>query len=304
MKVVAYLNGIPKSNSNPDKPKMLLDFIQGVRSLGDQGVVVEKGNPIDCDVAVLQGFVHEHSKDSPHLKLRQAVIDRQRQNGKRFIVIDSNLFLYRNPNSKFFRFSYDGVFPNTGEYCNQNSNSDNWNRIKNKLNFDLQPWKINQGKYVLVCLQRDGGWSMGGLSVSNWLSSIIKEIKQYTDKPIVLRPHPGDKHSKKIAEKSIENGVTLSTRETLLEDLNHAWACITYNSSPGVASAIEGVPTFALNLEQSQASDVSHKTISQLANLQEFDRTQWIQNIAQCHWDFNDMSSGRAWEHMKQWAVK
>lgn len=305
MKVVAYLNGIPKSNSNPDKPRMLRDFVQGVRALGDQGMLVEKGNPVDCDVAVLQGFVHENSKDSPHLRLRQAVIDRQQQNGKRTIIIDSNLFLYRDTNSKFFRFSYDGVFPDTGEYCNQNSSEENWNRIKSKLRFDLRPWRLNKGRYILVCLQRDGGWSMGNYGVGDWLKSTISQIQAIKkNMPIVLRPHPGDKKSRKIAEKCSGNGVSVSESESLITDLESAYACITYNSSPGVASAIEGVPTFSLDPTKSQANLVSHHSLNDLNNLREFDRTQWIKDLAQCHWDFNDMVSGRAWEHMKNWAVK
>lgn len=303
MKVVAYLNGIPFGNKNLDKPKMLTDFIAGVNKVGDTGIVVSAGGPVDCDVAVLQGFVHENSRNTPHLKLRREVIEFQKAKNKRTIIIDSNLFLYRAAPTNYLRFSYDGVFPNTGEYCNAESSNTNWNNIKKELNFDLQPWK-KTGDYILLCLQRGGGWSMGKVDVESWAKQTIKQIKTLTSTPIVVRGHPGDRFSGNVVESLKKLGITPSTNGSLLLDLASAKACVTFNSSPGVASAIEGVPTFVLDPSRSQATPVSHTSLEFLENPKEFDRTQWIQNIAQCHWNFDDMSSGRTWQYMKQWAVK
>jgi len=303
MKVVSYLNGIPYANKNLDKPKMLTDFIAGVNKVGDEGIVVSSGGPVECDVAVLQGFVHEKSRNTPHLKLRRDVIEFQKSRNKRTIIIDSNLFLYRNDANTYLRFSYDGVFPNTGEYCNTNSLDTNWNNIKKELKFDLQPWKTT-GDYILLCLQRSGGWSMGKVDVETWAKQTIKQIKAITSTPIVVRGHPGDRFSGNVVSNLIKFGGIPSTNVSLLEDLSKAKACVTFNSSPGVASAIEGVPTFVLDPVRSQATPVSHTSLEFLENPKEFDRTQWIQNIAQCHWNFEDMSSGNVWQHMKQWAVK
>lgn len=303
MKVAAYLNGIPASNSNEEKPKMLKEFIAGVNKFGDEGILISLGDPVYCDVAVIQGFVHEHSKTSPHLRLRREVLEFQKKNNKRTIIIDSNLFLYKSALSqkKYFRFSYDGVFPSTGEYCNKESSANKWLKIKKDLGIDLKPWRLGKGDYILLCLQRNGGWSMGNNDVGEWATNLIKEIKRYSNLPIRVRPHPGDKNSLAIA---LRLGVSVSDTISLEEDLANAYACITYNSSPGVAGVIEGVPTFALDPIRSQAASVSHHSLSQLENLVEFDRTQWIQDIAQCHWSFEEMHSGEAWAHMRQWAVQ
>lgn len=300
MKVIAYLNGIPSSNASNEKPKMLKDFITGVNAIGDEGLLISQGNPIPCEVAVIQGFVHENSKTSPHLVLRQAVVNLQKQNKNRTIIIDSNLFLYLlSPEKKqYFRFSFDGVFPNTGEYCNLLSSPTKWEKIKKELAVDLKPWRIGRGNYILLCLQRNGGWSMGNKDVESWARDTIREIKKYTNIPIKIRPHPGDKKSVDIANRI---GISVSSVTSLAEDLSNAYACITYNSSPGVAGVIEGVPTFVLDPERSQASRVSHHSLEQLENLIEFDRTQWIHDIAQCHWSFEEMQSGEAWHHMRQW---
>ena len=49
-------------------------------------------NPINADVAVVQGFVHPGSKNSKHLNLRKEVFEKQQRDNKRSIIVDSNLF--------------------------------------------------------------------------------------------------------------------------------------------------------------------------------------------------------------------
>ena len=61
-------------------------------------VVAHRGMmPLACDVALIQGFVHEHGKSAPHLQLRKQAVDLQKRNGKRSLIVDSNLFLYADP---------------------------------------------------------------------------------------------------------------------------------------------------------------------------------------------------------------
>ena len=63
---VAYFGGIPPNNNNAEKPLILNNFLQGVRASGDHAIAHEGFNTIDCDVALIQGFVHEHGKTAPH----------------------------------------------------------------------------------------------------------------------------------------------------------------------------------------------------------------------------------------------
>ena len=81
--VVSYLAGIPSKNKSPEKPAILTNFVQGVNKLGDKGIVTPGIDLIKCDLAVLQGFVHANSKNTPHLQLRQNVIDFQKKNGNK-----------------------------------------------------------------------------------------------------------------------------------------------------------------------------------------------------------------------------
>lgn len=305
LKVISYLKGIPAKNANPEKPRVLLNFIKGVNRLGDNGVVSDNFKIEDCDVAVLQGFVHAEGKMAPHLQFRQQILNHQFKKNKRTIIIDSNLFLYKDPgNSKgYLRYSYDGIFPSTGEYCNLSPNPARWEKIKRDLNFDLQPWKKN-GTYILLCLQRNGGWSMQGQSIINFFNFAISEIRKYSDRPIIVRTHPGDKKALLYSKELKGKRISLSINESLVDDLQNAWATVVYNSSPSVASIIEGVPAFVFDAATSQSSNAANNDISKIENPTITDRLPWIQKIAQCHWNDDDLISGEAWKHMKNWAIK
>lgn len=306
--VASYLMGIPPGNTNPEKPAIIVNFIEGVWRNGDEGTIVTDYTPVDADVAVVQGYVHPGSKNSQHLNLRKAVFEKQQQDGNRSIIVDSNLFLYADPGNtkKFLRYSYDGIFPSTGEYCNSEPDTGRWELIKKNLGIDLKPLRKN-GKTILICCQRDGGWSMSGQQLMAWLIKTIIKIKKYSDRPIVVRFHPGDKnvldHKRALARYRIKN-VAISSKPNILEDFKHAYAVVNYNSSPAVAAAIEGIPTFVLDPKNSQAADVSHHDLKDLENIREFDRELWIHSMAQMHWTLDELKDGTAWKHLRNWAKK
>ena len=301
---VAYYSGIPPSNNNPEKPLILDNFLLGVNSSGDTGIAQRAMQAIPCDVALIQGFVHDHGKQLPHLQLRKNAIDLQKQNGKRSLIVDSNLFLYADPkNTKtYLRYSYDGVFPTTGFYFDKNIDPSRWEKISQNLGISLKPWRTD-GNHILICLQRNGGWSMRGLGVVDWLNQIILEIRKYSSKrPIVVRAHPGDKKIKSILRINHKN-VRLSVNEKLVDDLKGAWATIVYNSSPSVASTIEGIPTFLTDPlpHHSQSFNVANLSLENLENPKMPSRQEWIERLSMCHWNFDELKSGEAWQFFRKY---
>ena len=302
-KAVAYYGGIPSNNSNPEKPQILDNFIQGVNIAGDIGVAHRAMNVVDADVAFIQGFVHEHGKSAPHLQLRRQAIDTQRQKGKRSLIVDSNLFLYADPGNtnRYLRYSFDGVFPTTGFYFDKDVDPTRWAKISTRLNCPLKDYR-SSGNHILVCLQRNGGWSMKGLPVAQWLDATIKEIRKFSDRPIVVRAHPGDKKARGYVRVRDAN-TTISWKPNIKEDLVNAWATIVYNSSPSVASLIEGVPVFVTdpNPEISQVNGVCNTNLKRLEDPKMFDRQEWIERLSMCHWNFAELQSGEAWKFMRQY---
>jgi hypothetical protein len=300
---VAYYAGIPPNNSNLEKPMILDYFCQGVAASGDIAISHRELTAMACDVALIQGFVHDDGKNLPHLRLRKSAIELQRVNNKRSLIVDSNLFLYRNKANPlhYLRYSFDGVFPTTGYYFDKDIDPTRWQQISQDLNIELKPWR-SAGNHILICLQRNGGWSMGGLNVIDWLNSTIQQIRKYSKRPIVVRAHPGDKKIKQIL-KINHHAVYPSTNENFVDDLENCWATVVYNSSHGVASIIEGVPAFVTDPipEHSQSFGIANTDLSKIESPITPERQLWVEKLAMCHWKFDELKSGAAWNFFKRY---
>jgi hypothetical protein len=300
---VAYYAGIPPNNNNMEKPRILDYFCQGVTAAGDTAIAHRGLDIVACDVALIQGFVHEHGKSAPHLQLRKTAINLQKSTNKRSLIVDSNLFLYVDKTNPlhYLRYSFDGVFPTTGFYFDQDVDPARWQQISKDLGISLQPWRT-QGNHILICLQRNGGWSMGGLDVIQWMNSTILEIRKYSKRPIIVRAHPGDK---KIGGylKINHKAVSLSVNPDLRDDLRNAWATVVYNSSPSVSSIIEGIPAFLTDPypQNSQSFAVANTDISKIEDPVMIDRQAWIERLSMCHWKFDELKSGAAWQFFKKY---
>jgi hypothetical protein len=143
---------------------------------------------------------------------------------------------------------------------------------------------------------------MRGLDVIEWMNSTILEIRKYSKRPIVVRAHPGDK---KIGGylKVNHKAVSLSVNSDLRDDLRNAWATIVYNSSPSVASIIEGVPAFLTDPQpqHSQSVAVANTDISRIEDPIMVDRQTWVERLSMCHWNFDELKSGKAWQFFKKY---
>ena len=299
---VAYYGGIPPHNNNLEKPMILDNFLTGVRNSGDTAVAQTAMQVVpNADVALIQGFVHEHGKTAPHLVLRRNAVEQQVNNGKKALIVDSNLFLaYDSGNvNRYLRYSFNGVFPTTGFYFDTDVDPNRWTKISSKLGIQMKPWRTS-GNHILVCLQRNGGWSMRGYNSVQWANDTIATLREITDRPIIVRGHPGDKKTRYFPQ---HKDVFLSSNPSILQDLQGAWATVLYNSSPIVVSAIEGVPVFLTDPqpEHSQSHEVSNTKIKRINDPKLFDREDWVQKLAMCHWNFEELASGEAWRHFRRY---
>lgn len=300
MKIAIYLSGIPAKSKNQQKRQALVDFATGAAAAGDDIQLVEGYDTVDCDIAVIQGWVN--SKTGAHLRIRSDAIDRQRAAGRHIVVIDSNLLGFLAPDdfNRYLRYSLDGIFPTTGYYFDRAIDPGRWMLIKERYNFEERDWRRN-GRYVLVCLQRNGGWSMGGKSVLAWLDDTLAELRQYTDRPILIRAHPGNQEiTREIKIK--QPACVISDAADIRTDLDHAWATITYNSSPGVASLLWGVPVWVTDPDpaKSQAWPLAHRKLNKIEQPFYPDRQSLYDRLGQCHFTSEELRSGVAWRFMRE----
>lgn len=305
MKTVAiYHRSVPNAK-NAEKYLALQHFAEGVVRAGDRVIDVFDSTHRPADVAVIQGWVTDHVRRN-HQWLRAHVIEQQRQASAHVVAIDSCLFLYAdtaNP-AHYLRYSFDGIFPSTGIYCDSIIVPDRWRAIANAFNIDLKPWR-QTGNHILLCLQRNGGWSMGAVDTLDWCAETILTIREHSDRPIVIRPHPGDgKTRHQLADltgvESLGEVSVSDPQRSLLADLHDCWAAVNHNSSSVVGALIEGVPVFVTDPERSQCREVANLNLSDIENPTLPDRNHWIHRVAMSHWNFADLADGSAWSHMRR----
>lgn len=85
------------------------------------------------------------------------------------------------------------------------------------------PFK-KDGRHILVCLHSDFFHDRMGSPVREYLLSIEHRIRQYSDRPIVIR--------------------TKRSETRFLDDLQGAWAIVTHSSMAALEGLMRGVPAF------------------------------------------------------------
>jgi hypothetical protein len=303
--VAVYHRSVPNSK-NQEKVDLLNHFSQGVKCAGDTVIDVHDHVYHGTDVAVIQGWITQEKKTRPHLMLRDSVIRNQLRRKRHVVAVDSNLFLYADVSNPlhYLRYSFDGIFPNTGIYCDDTVDPDRWRKISQDLGIGLKPWRTG-GDHILLCMQRNGGWSMSGQHVLDWAAATILELRNWTNRPIVIRPHPGDKAAAGYIGNFSRTGDLRNVRvsqsgTSLVDDLRNCWAVVNHNSSPAVAAAIEGIPVFVTDPERSQCREIANVDLGRIEDPHMPDRQAWIERLAMSHWKFDELKSGEVWRHMRK----
>lgn len=141
-----------------------------------------------------------------------------------------------------------------------------------------QPWRAS-GAHVLVLPQRGIG-SRGVAMPSSWQSGVLGRIRAATDRPIVIRPHPGHRRNYSAS---------------LEEDLANAHCCVTWGSGAGVKALQAGIPVFH-ELEQWIAAPAARRLDRNLEDCHTSDRRIAWTRISWAQWTLEEVGSGEAFD--------
>lgn len=234
------------------------------------------------------------------------------KSGKPFLVQESpNFRKYRdNGWQRLGWYSYkwtDGIFGN------KNSPPDRWKKFVEMTGIRLKKWN-SPGDKIIIMGQKEGDSSLNnlyakGMSFTDWIQQTVNTIRTFTDREIIIRPHPrnlraGLKGAHSIKGKNIkvsENIVAGGNQggAGLEADLKRAHCVVTYNSLSAIESICEGIPTFALE-NGSMIWPIAHKNLSEIEKLNyNIDITQWCYDIAYTQWTFQEQEKGESWAHLK-----
>ena len=291
--VVVYASSLPRVADRSRKTEVLEAFAAGAQAQGARVLLQREPQIVPARLAVILGWVGTKIRGA-HIQLRRDVIDHQRGSKNLIMPIDGSCFKFVDDHSQFLRYSLDGVFYNRDRYANANSTASKWNQIQQTLGLQLEPWRA-QGDHVLVCLQRDGGWSMKGTDMTAWTVNTVRRLRELTSRPIVIRAHP--KHRVDLSALSDLTGVRQSLHGTaLVQDLRDAWAAVFYNSSASVAAVLAGVPVFATD-DDCVARSMANPDLAQIENPCMPAREQWIYDLSAAHWTDAESRGGTIYRH-------
>ena len=291
--VVVYASSLPRVADRSRKTEVLEAFVAGAQAQGARVLLQRQCEVVPGRLAVILGWVGTKIRGA-HIQLRRDVIDNQRGSGNLIMPIDGSCFKFVDDHSQFLRYSLDGVFYNRDRYANANSTASKWNQIQQVLGLQLQPWRA-QGDHVLVCLQRDGGWSMKGTDMTAWTVNTVRRLRELTTRPIVIRAHP--KHRIDLSVLSGLGAVRQSLDGTdLTQDLAGAWAAVFYNSSASVAAVLAGIPVFATD-DDCVAWRMANPDLAQIENPCMPAREQWLYDLSAAHWTDAESRSGAIYRH-------
>jgi hypothetical protein len=161
-----------------------------------------------------------------------------------------------------------------------------------QLGAQIKPW-TNAGYNIVVACQRNDSeqWS-GQPPTIAWLTETARKIRQHTDKPIVIRPHPRQRIAN-IPGCVIESPRPIpGTYDSFNYDqcLKTTWAVVNHNSGPGTQAVLNGVPAFVGST--SLAAPVGNLDLAQIENPLRPDRTQWMEQLAHTEWTIPEIESG------------
>ncbi len=298
MKVGVFYNSFRNPAKFPNKVALMDNFAQGVTVNGD---TVEKfydsglpAQPLDC------GFVLGYTLED---NFRRRIIDSLESRGVPVVYVDSNILHYARSEHEWHRYSLNAVYPSTGVYFFDDLDPDKWQRFSEFHNVQARPWR-SHGKHVLIFCQRPHGWNMFGNNQESWLFDTVASIRRYTDRPIMIRMHPGDGSRQAQIDRikqHLGNQVSISNHVNIRDALTDCWASVGYNSTPNVVSAIEGVPVYVQDPANSWAADVAFTDLSQIEQPPMPDRTAWLTRIANIHWSNQEVRDGKLWRAVKKY---
>jgi hypothetical protein len=179
---------------------------------------------------------------------------------------------------------------------------ENDDKRRKKLNIWPKPWYKTHD--IIICSQHGNSHQWDGMPpISQWIEETISKLRTYTDRKIIIRPHPRFSYNRQDFFKDIVVEYPREITSTydsfnFEEKLKTAWAIVNWNSNPATQAAIDGVPVFVG--PSSLAAPVGNLDWSKIENPDTPDREQWVNDIAYTEWSVDEISGGEPLDRLSQ----
>lgn len=238
-------------------------------SLEHAGITVE-ADSMDADAAIIWSVLW-HGR----MKNNQQVYNHYRAQNKPVVIVDVGTLLRGHTwKISLNNITADGYYGHT-----ENLDPD---RPK-KLGISLAVPAFNRPE-ILIAAQHRSSLQVADIpSTEAWIYKQILRLRQITDRPIIVRPHPRSTLDVKLLPSDIvfEEPNLLSNTYDSFDMHFDCHAVINYNSGPGIQAAISGTRPI---VDRSSLAYPVSVTFAELEQPYYIDRDRWLIEI--CHTEY------------------
>ena len=264
-------------------------FAKFIKSMQDTGDEVHVNKETNGDVAVIWSVLWRGRMQS-----YKKIWEKYRNQGKPVVVLEVG-GLRRNLS---FKVGINGI-NRDADFANQEFDDTRWPLFKQ----EMRPWN-QTGDLIVICGQHDSSEQWKGLpNMSSWLEKQVGEIRKYTTRPILIRPHP--RNIINFNEKKFTNvKVRHPKRDYRTYDdtdfkatLERTWAVVNHSSNPAMEAVIKGIPVFVS--ESSLCHDVGNTKLHDINTPAMPNRYQWANKLSYTEWFEDEIEQGIPWARIR-----
>jgi hypothetical protein len=282
MRIAVY----PDYGSLNSKP-VFAAMIEHLRSKGEEVFINDDKN---CDVAIIWSVLWL-GRMSDNKKIWNSFQER-----KKPVVVMEVGGLKRNVT---WKVGINGI-NRDADFANQTFDNKRWPLF----NIEMKPWK-QTGNVIVICGQHDNSQQWQGKPhMSNWIEQQVKEIRKYSKKPILIRPHPrntfefDEKKYTNLRIKKPERDWTTYDDTDFKKVLKSTWAVVNHSSNPAMEAVVGGIPVFVS--ESSLCHDVGNANISDIEHPAMPARQNWANKLSYTEWTTQEIRDGLPWARIRK----
>lgn len=246
-------------------------FSQGIHALGHTEVTKDE------DISVIWSVLWKG-----RMRMNRSVYESAKKQGRPVIIIEvGNL-----KRGLTWRICLDNI-NGQGEFAKE---IDIDAARPKKLSVNLEKFRENRRSEILICSQLPESLQWNGMPpMETWIKQTVEQINRYTDRKIVVRPHP-----RSFVRVNIP-GTQLEIPKKIIDsydnfDIDYNYHCIiNHNSGPAVQAAIFGTPVIC------DRSSLAYPVSDKIQNIEKIalpDREKWFLELCHTEWTKEEISMG------------
>lgn len=146
--------------------------------------------------------------------------------------------------------------------------------------------------YILIAAQHNKSLQLEGVDQEKWITQQVNLLKQHTDRPIIVRPHPRSRLDTAQLPATVQFEIPHKLANTYDSFDMHfdCHAVVNYNSGPGIQAAISGVRPVVNSNSLAQPVSVDINNIEQSYTI---DRESWLVELCHTEYTLDEIERGQ-----------